>query len=47
MIPTLLRSTPFSIKDANNQLLWQITDPSTFLMEKGGVGTVQKMDVVA
>jgi hypothetical protein len=39
-------STPFSIKDANNKQLGQITDTSVFLMEKGGVGTVQKVDVV-
>jgi hypothetical protein len=39
-------NTPFSLKDANNKLLGQITDTSVFLMEKGGVGTVQKVDVV-
>jgi hypothetical protein len=39
-------NTPFSLKDANNTLLGQITDTSVFLMEKGGVGTVQKVDVV-
>ncbi|MDR2208344.1 MAG: VCBS repeat-containing protein [Azoarcus sp.] len=39
-------NTPFSLKDANNNLLGQITDTSVFLMEKGGVGTVQKVDVV-
>jgi hypothetical protein len=39
-------STPFSLKDANNSLLGQITDTSVFLMEKGGVGTIQKVDVV-
>ena len=39
-------STPFSLKDANNKQLGQITDTSVFLMEKGGVGTIQKVDVV-
>ncbi|MDR2925078.1 MAG: VCBS repeat-containing protein [Azoarcus sp.] len=39
-------STPFSLKDANNKQLGQITDTGVFLMEKGGVGTVQKVDVV-
>ncbi|MCL2591596.1 MAG: VCBS repeat-containing protein [Betaproteobacteria bacterium] len=39
-------NTPFSLKDANNKLLGQITGTSVFLMEKGGVGTVQKVDVV-
>jgi hypothetical protein len=39
-------STPFSLKDASNNLLGQITDTSVFLMEKGGVGTVQKVDIV-
>lgn len=39
-------STPFSLKDADNKLLGQITDTGVFLMEKGGVGSVQKVDVV-
>jgi hypothetical protein len=39
-------NTPFSLKDADNKLLGQITDTGVFLMEKGGVGTVQKVDVV-
>lgn len=39
-------NTPFSLKDASNRLLGQITDTSVFLTEKGGVGTVQKVDVV-
>lgn len=38
--------TPFALKDSDNQQLGQITDTGVFLMEKGGVGTVQKVDVV-
>lgn len=38
-------NTPFSLKDANNDLLGQIRSTGVFLKENGGVGTVQKIDI--
>jgi len=38
--------TPFSIKDLANQLQAQIRSTGIFLKENGGVGTVQKIDLV-
>lgn len=38
--------TPFSIKDFANQLQAQIRSTGIFLKESGGVGTVQKIDLV-
>ena len=38
-------NTPFSLKDANNNLLGQIRSTGVFLKENGGVGTVQKIDI--
>lgn len=38
--------TPFSIKDLVNQLQAQIHSTGIFLKENGGVGTVQKIDLV-
>jgi hypothetical protein len=39
-------TTPFALKDANNQLLAEIRSSGIFLQENGGVGTVQKIDLV-
>jgi len=38
-------STPFSLKDGNNELLGQVRDSSIFLGEDGGVGTIQQIDL--
>lgn len=40
-------ATPFSIKDASNQLQGQIQSTGVFLQETGGAGTIQKLDLVA
>jgi hypothetical protein len=37
--------TPFSIKNAGNDLLAQVRSTGVFLKENGGVGTVQKVDL--
>lgn len=37
--------TPFSIKNADNDLLAQVRSTGVFLKENGGVGTVQKVDL--
>lgn len=39
-------STPFSLKDDNNELLGQVRSSSVFLGEDGRVGTVQQIDLV-
>lgn len=38
-------TTPFSMKDANNNLLGQVRSSGVFLHENGQVGTVQKIDL--
>lgn len=38
-------STPFALKDANNQLLGQIRSSSVFLREDGKAGTIQQVDL--
>lgn len=38
-------STPFAIKDANNELLGQIRSSSVFLREDGKAGTIQQVDL--
>lgn len=37
--------TPFDIKNGNNELLAQIRTSGVFLMEKGGTGTLQQVDL--
>lgn len=38
-------STPFSIKNSDNDLLGQVRDTGLFLNENGGVGTIQQIDL--
>ncbi|WP_153117249.1 VCBS repeat-containing protein [Rhodocyclus tenuis] len=38
-------STPFALKDANNELLGQIRSSSVFLREDGKAGTIQQIDL--
>lgn len=40
-------STPFQLKDAENQLLGQVRETGIFLREDGSSGTLQEMDLVA
>ncbi|OQX10960.1 MAG: hypothetical protein BWK76_19855 [Desulfobulbaceae bacterium A2] len=39
-------TTPFALKDANNELQGQVAATGVFLKENGGVGTVQEVDLV-
>lgn len=39
-------STPFALKDPQNQLLGQVRSTGIFLRENGGAGTVQQLDFV-
>jgi hypothetical protein len=38
-------STPFSIKDANNDLQGQVRSSGVYLQENGGVGSIQQIDL--
>jgi hypothetical protein len=38
-------ATPFSIKDANNDLQGQVRTSSVYLQESGGVGSIQQIDL--
>lgn len=38
-------ATPFSMKDASNELLGQVRDSSIFLGDDGSVGTIQQIDL--
>lgn len=40
-------TTPFSLKDGQNDLLGQIRDSGVFLQENGAAGTIQQIDLVA
>jgi hypothetical protein len=40
-------STPFQLKDAENQLLGQVRETGIFLREDGSSGTLQELDLVA
>ena len=40
-------SSPFALKDADNQLQGQVVSTGVFLQENGGVGSVQQIDLVA
>ena len=39
--------TPFSVKDSSNVLQGQVRATGLFLLEEGGVGTMQQLDLVA
>ena len=39
--------TPFSVKDSSNDLQGQVRATGLFLLEEGGVGTMQQLDLVA
>ncbi|MDP3480262.1 MAG: hypothetical protein Q8R88_10855 [Desulfoprunum sp.] len=38
-------TTPFAVKDSNNELLGQVRTSGIFLGENGGVGTIQQIDL--
>lgn len=38
-------TTPFSLRDSENQLLGQVRDSGVFLGENGGTGTIQQVDL--
>jgi len=38
-------TTPFSLRDSENQLLGQVRDSGVFLGENGGAGTIQQVDL--